>query len=699
MIHYLIGLKNAIGQVTKYNDIFLACAVVMVISLMIIPVPTEVLDALIAVNLSVAVLLLITSMYVTSVLSFSTFPSILLFTTLFRLALDITATRLILIQADAGQIIQAFGNFVVAGNFIVGVVIFLIITIVQFVVITKGAERVSEVGARFTLDAMPGKQMSIDADMRAGVIDINQARTRRALLEKESQLYGAMDGAMKFVKGDAIASLIITAINILAGLAIGIGEKGMELDKALTTYSILTIGDGLVSQIPSLLISITAAILVTRVSSEESGGGLGGEIGTQLLGQPRALIIVGFMLLVAGLIPGFPTALFWILGLIVGAVGYTLSSQEAKAAAASAVKGEVGMPAATRKTSEKPPQDGQDEFSVSVPLILDIASDLEPLLPQSEVSQTLAQLRSALYHDLGVPFPGIRLRMTDQLPKGTYRIMLNEVPVSSGRMNPGFLLIREKPANLRMLGIDISEDKPFLPNIPTVWAPNTYREQLVKAGIPFFDPPQILIYHVAFVLKRYAGDFIGLQETSFLLTHLEEQMPAVVKEVQRALTIQKIAEILSRLVREEISIRDLRAILEALVEWSQREKEVVLLTDYVRTSMKRYISYKFSGGQNILGVYLFEPSVEETLRKAIRQTSAGSYLALPPPTARKLMDAIKKEVGDISQAKTRPILLTSMDIRRYLRKFVEPELYEVPVLSYQELTEEITVQPLGRISI
>ncbi len=312
-----------------------------------------------------------------------------------------------------------------------------------------------------------------------------------------------------------------------------------------------------------------------------------------------------------------------------GVTGYMMSTKAARASATTNAKPEVGMPSATRKTSDKAPAEGPDEFSVSVPLILDVASDLEPLLPSEEVSQTLAGLRTALYHDLGVPFPGVRLRMTDKLPKGTYRIMLNEVPVSSGRMNPGSLLIREKPANLKMLGIDIVEEKPFLPNVPTIWAANSYRDQLVKAGIPFFDPPQILVYHVAYVLKRYAGDFIGLQETSFLLSHLEEQMPAVVKEVQRALTIQKIAEILSRLVREEISIRDLRVILEALVEWSQREKEVVLLTDYVRTSMKRYISYKFSGGQNILA----STCSNRTSRRPCASRPADLRRQLPGPAA------------------------------------------------------------------
>ena len=687
-------LQRVVLRGTKYNDVFLAFAVVLIVALMIIPVPPEVLDVLLATNLTGSVILIVTSMYIPSVLSFSTFPSLLLFTTLFRLSLDVTATRQILLHAYAGSIINAFGNFVVAGNFVVGLVIFLIITIVQFIVVTKGAERVSEVSARFTLDAMPGKQMSIDADMRAGVIDVNEARRRRTVLEKENQLYGAMDGAMKFVKGDAIASIIVTAINILGGLAIGILQKGMPLEKALTTYSVLTIGDGLVSQIPSLLISITAAIIVTRVSSEESGGGLGGEIGRQLLGQPKALLIGAALLVLIGLVPGFPTPLFLLMALIFGALGYSMSQQKAEGEE----RPEPGMAPAMQQPEGAPKKRGtEEEFSVAVPLMIEISQDTEPVLPPAPFNTELARLRSALYRDLGVPFPGIRLRFTVGLPSGVYRVLLNEVPISSGKLLPGKLFVREKESNLEMIGIEFTKEKLFLPRMESIWVADSYREKLKSADISFFELPQILIFHLSFILKRYAGEFIGLQETKFLLSHLEEQLPEVVREVQRILPIQKIAEVLSRLVQEEISIRNLRTILESLIDWGQREKETVLLTEYVRSSLKRYISYKFSGGQNILPVYLFEPKVEETLRKSIRQTSAGSYLALDPGTSRKLVDAIKKQLGDLSQSKSRPALLTSMDVRRYLRKLVEAEFQDVPVLSYQELTEEITIQPLGRI--
>ena len=674
----------------RYSDIFLAIAVVLIIGLMIMPVPPELLDALLATNLAVSTTLLMIALYIPSVLAFSTFPSILLFTTLFRLSLNITTTRLILMHAYAGEIIFTFGNFVVGGNFIVGAVIFLIILIVQFIVVTKGAERVAEVAARFTLDAMPGKQMSIDADMRAGVIDMEQARVRRSRLEKENQLYGAMDGAMKFVKGDAIAGLIIVAINILAGLAIGILQKNMPLDQALKTYSILTIGDGLVTQIPALIISITAGIIVTRVSTDEKLA-LGGDIGSQVLAQPKALMIGGFLLAAFSLIPGFPKPQFLALALVLLSFGYFLLKKVEKPKSKRA-----GVASMTKGAGAEP---GDEGFSVTVPLMLDVASSVQQLIEANALNDELIGIRKALYHDLGVPYPGIHLRFNDGLSAGTYSILLEEVPISQGHLKTGYIFVREKSENLDMIGISYLEDKEFLPGLPTIWVQENIKEQLAKAGIPYMDPSQQLAYHLSFILKRYASEFIGIQETRYLLENMEKEFPEIVREVQRVLPLQKITEVLQRLVQEEISIRNLRTIFQALVDWGQREKEPVLMTEYARSSLRRYISYKFSGGQNILAAYLLDPDVEETIRKAIRQTSAGSYLSLDPTTTRRLLQSIKKEVGDIAHAIQKPVLLTSMDIRRYVRKLIEGELYELNVLSHQELTEEITVQPLGRISI
>ncbi|MDR1255062.1 MAG: type III secretion system export apparatus subunit SctV [Puniceicoccales bacterium] len=694
------SIEKTVAKVSRFNDVLLAVLVVMIIALMIVPVPSYILDGLIALNFTISIILLMMALYIPNVLAFSTFPSMLLFTTLFRLALSITTTRMILLYADAGEIIFTFGQFVVGGNFVVGAVIFLILLIVQFLVITKGAERVAEVAARFTLDAMPGKQMSIDADMRAGTIDMDEAKRRRSDLERENQLYGAMDGAMKFVKGDAIAGLIITAVDIIAGLIIGVTQKGMEMQKALTTYSILTIGDGLVSQIPALLISITAGIIVTKVGAAD-GTILGRDIGKQVLGQPKALLIGGFMVVGMMLMPGFPKVPFMILASTVLVVGYTLVKTRGQTGKPKRQHSPMSPAANPHKAPEvtHESEDSGDEFSVTIPLILDVARSVEETIEPDVLNEQLIQIRKALYHDLGVPFPGIHLRFNESLEDNCYRILLSEVPISQGKLMGTHVLVRESKENLDILGINIVEAENFLPNIPTLWAAASDIETLNTANVAYMRTPQILTYHLSFILKKYAGEFLGIQECKFLLENMEQDFPEIVREVQRVLPIQKITDIFQRLVQEEISIRNLKLILQCLIDWGQKEKEPVLLADYVRSNLRRYISYKFSEGRNVLSVYLLDPQVEEIVRKAVRQTSAGSYLALDPPTAKKLVKAIKDEVGEIHLLSHRPVLLTSMDIRRYIRKLIELEIYDLPVLSHQELTEEITIRPLGRVHI
>ncbi len=688
---------GGVMRLSRFNDVAFAFLVVMIVGLMILPISPHVLDCLLSLNLTLSVVLLMMALYIPRTLAFSTFPSVLLFTTLFRLALNISTTRLILIHADAGDIIYTFGNFVVAGNFVVGAVIFLILLIVQFLVITKGAERVAEVSARFTLDAMPGKQMSIDADVRAGVLDNDQAKVKRDELGKENQLYGSLDGAMKFVKGDAIASLIITTINIVAGLIIGVVQKGMTVDKALKVYSILTIGDGLVSQIPALLISITAGVIVTRVASDESTA-LGSDICNQVFAQPKAMMLGGMMAILLALIPGFPKIMFFLLGgafLILGKKVLKASTKGSSGSISRATKA-GGLPSDAAPASTKA---DEGDFSVTVPLMLDVATAIEQSVEPDVLNDQLIQVRQALYYDLGVPFPGIHLRFNENLIDGMYQILLQEVPVSQGKILSGHVLVRESKDSLGILNIQYTEEKPFLPNMPALWVSESLIPQLDRANIQYMKTPQIFTYHLSFILKKYASEFLGLQETRFLLENMEKLFPELVREVQRVLPVQKISEVLQRLVQEEISIRNLRLIMQCLIEWGQKEKEPILLTDYVRTTLRRYISYKYSGGQNILAVYLLDPAVEDTVRKAIRQTSAGSYLALEPEIAKKIVSAIKEEVGDFTHETNRPVLLTSMDIRRYVRKLIELELYELPVLSHQELTEEITIQPLGKISL
>jgi type III secretion protein V len=547
---------------------------------------------------------------------------------------------------------------------------------------------------------MPGKQMSIDADLRAGSIDTDMAKQKRTELEQENQLYGAMDGAMKFVKGDTIAGLIMTAINIIAGLVIGVFQKGMTPDKAIKTYAILTIGDGLVSTLPSLLISITAGVIVTRVSSSDAKP-LGNDIGKQLLSRPKSLIISGFMITGFMLIPGFPKIPFLILGTLALLVGRSLMQTEGKPQSSGGIAKVAKNTGLSSDVAPNAPtfKEEKGEFSVTVPLLLDVATSIEESIDPMALNDQLIQVRKALYFDLGVPFPGIHLRFNENLTDGMYQILLQEVPVSQGRILKGSVLVRETKESLGILNIPYQEEKSFLPNIPALWVAKDLIPQMDKASISYLTSPQILTYHLSFILKKYASEFIGLQETRFILENFEKNFPELVKEVQRVLPVQKIGEVLQRLVQEDVSIRNLRLIMQCLIDWGQKEKEPILLADYVRTSLKRYISYKYSGGQNILAVYLLDPGTEDVVRKSIRQTSAGSYLALEPNTAKKIVTMIKEEVGDFAQETNRPVLLTSMDIRRYVRKLIELELYELPMLSHQELTEEITIQPLGRIAV
>ncbi|WP_350305457.1 type III secretion system export apparatus subunit SctV [Photorhabdus viridis] len=698
-----------LSRIGERKDIMLAILLLAVVFMMILPLPPFLLDILIAINITISVVLMMMAVYINSPLQFSAFPAVLLVTTLFRLALSISTTRMILLQADAGKIVYTFGNFVVGGNLIVGIVIFLIITIVQFIVITKGSERVAEVSARFSLDAMPGKQMSIDGDMRAGVIDVNEARERRSIIEKESQMFGSMDGAMKFVKGDAIASLLIIFVNILGGITIGVTQKGMSASDALQLYAILTVGDGMVSQVPALLIAITAGIIVTRVSSEDSSD-LGNEIGEQVIAQPKALLIGGFLLVLFGLIPGFPTLIFFMLALVVTGGGYFLLQRQRQAnvsqqadlpsllaqgagAPAAKSKPKVGSKAKGGKLGEK------EEFAMTVPLLIDVDAGLQAELEAISLNDELIRVRRALYLDLGVPFPGIHLRFNEGMKQGEYLIQLQEVPVARGRLRSEHLLVQEPVSQLELLAIPYEEGEPLLPNQPTLWVAEVHQERLTKSGMAVLSMSQVITWHLSHVLREYAEDFIGVQETRYLLEQMEGSYGELVKEAMRIIPLQRMTEILQRLVGEDISIRNTRAILEAMVVWGQKEKDVVQLTEYIRSSLKRYICYKYANGNNILPAYLLDQQVEEQIRGGIRQTSAGSYLALDPAVTQSFLEQMKKTVGDLTQMQNKPVLIVSMDIRRYVRKLIEGDHHGLPVLSYQELTQQINIQPLGRVCL
>lgn len=705
-------VSNPNSFLSKYSDIILALVVVAIVGMMIVPLPTLLLDVLLTLNISISVVLLLISLYVPGALQLSVFPTLLLITTMFRLSLTISTTRLILLTGDPGEVVVAFGRFVVQGNFVVGAIIFVILTVVNFIVISKGSERVAEVAARFTLDAMPGKQMSIDADLRAGSLDMEQGKKKRRDLERESQLFGAMDGAMKFVKGDAIASIIITVINIVGGLIIGVMQKGMEVGAAAQKYSLLTIGDGLVGMIPAILISTCAGIIVTRVGGEEEGNHLGKDVGTQLTAYPKAIAIAGGMLIVLAAIPGLPTIPFLALGGAAGFGAWKMLQKKEAAAVAEETGGLVPSesPNGTPASTEPPPKEQLNPESevfvpVVTPIVLEVSDALVSFVDSRQdngrfLFELIPFMRDGLFVELGVRFPGVRARGNASLPQGAYQIQINEVPVVTGQTTIGHVLVNDTVDRLKLMNITGFEAINPATRQPAAWVPEQYRETLEAAGLTTWDVPGYMILHLAAVLRRNAREFVGVQEAQTMLDQLEKAFPAIIKEVvPKVVNVLKLTDILQRLVEEEISVRDLRGVLQALSEYGQVEADNVMLTEHVRSSLRRYISHKYARGTGTLVVYLLDPQIEEAIRGSIKRTSAGTHLALEPELAQEIVQAVKAECGHLPPSAQRPVILTAMDIRRYVRKLLEYE-FNPPfsVLSYQELAPDLNIQPVARIS-
>ncbi len=696
--------------IKKYSDILLAVIVIAIVGMMIVPLPTLLLDILLTINISLSVLILLISLYVPRALELSVFPTLLLITTMYRLALTVSTTRLILSVGDAGEVVYAFGNFVARGNFVVGGIIFIILVIVNFIVISKGSERVAEVAARFTLDAMPGKQMSIDADLRAGSIDMEEGKRKRRDLERESQLFGAMDGAMKFVKGDAIAGIIITVVNIVGGLAIGVMQKGLSVGDAAKKYALLTIGDGLVGMIPAILISTAAGIIVTRVGGAEEGANLGQDVGQQLLAFPRAIAIAGGMLFGLGLVPGLPKLPFFVLGGGVGTLAYFMLRRAQQIASGELPVEEAPMegdvPAAAEPAPQQPLNPDSELFiPVVTPIVLEVSDALVPYVDSRQdagkfLYELIPFMRDGLFVELGVRFPGVRARGNPGLPPGAYQIQINEVPVVTGQATLGHILVNDTVDRLRLMNVEGFEAVNPATRQPAAWVPEQHKEMLEAAGLTTWDVPGYIILHLAAVLRRHAREFVGVQETQTMLDQLEKAFPAIVKEVvPKVVTILKLTDILGRLVEEEISVRDLRGILQAIAEQGQTEADSVMLTEHVRASLKRYVSHKYARGTNTLVVYLLDPQIEDAIRGSIKRTSAGTHLALEPDIAQEIVQAVKNECGHLPPTAQRPVILTSMDIRRYVRKLLEYE-FNPPfsVVSYQELSPELNIQPVARIS-
>ncbi len=694
---------NINDLINKYSDLVLAGIVIAVLGMIIIPLPTWLLDVLLTIDLAIAVIILLVALYITEALKIASFPTILLITTLYRLALNIAATRLILSDGSAGEVIHAFGNFVVGGNYVVGGVLFAIITLINFIVIAKGAERVSEVGARFTLDAMPGKQMSIDADLRAGIINMEQAQERRSTLQRESQLYGAMDGAMKFVKGDAIAGIIITIINLIGGFIIGVVQRDLTFADSIKIYSLLTIGDGLVAQIPALVISVSSGVVVTRVASETKEANLGRDIVTQMTAYPKAIVITAVLLMILGLVPGLPKLPFFVMSLFLGGVAFMLVRGKAKQVQdiMETPKEEVVKKAVAKHGDVLP-------FIMPSPISLEVGSELIPYVDDSQdggrfINELIPLLRHGLYYELGVNFPGIQVRgQTIDMDAESYVININEIPVARNKIEKGCILVGESLEQLSLFNITGRETLHPIDNSVVTWISSDFKGIATQAGFRMWDTAEFLILHLSFVLRKHAHEFLGVQEIQTTLTELEKTHPAIIKElVPKVITVLQLSEIFQRLVQEDISIRDLKNIFATLAQWGEVERDVVALTEHVRAGLKRYVTHKYAGQTGTLAVYLLDPEIEELIRGSIRKTDKGNYLALEPETTQDIVESVGKEIAShpLPPGARPPVVLTISEVRRYFRKIIELEFPQLAVLSYQELSENLRIQPIARISL
>jgi type III secretion protein V len=677
------ALDPLLPRLKGSSDLALAVLALGVVSLLVAPIPPWLLDLCIAANLALAATVLVVALFARDALRFASFPTLLLFTTLFRLAIEVSSTRLVLARGEAGRVIQAFGQVVVAGNYVVGAVVFAILTLVQLLVVSKGAERVAEVAARFTLDALPGKQMSIDADLRTGAIDQAEARRRRRALEREGQLYGAMDGALKFVKGDAVAGVAIVLVNVVGGLTAGL-LRGLPLEVAARRFALLAIGDGLVAQIPALLISVAAGVVVTRVAAEEEGASLSEDLGRQLFADPRALAAVGALCGALAMVPGLPAAPFLALAASAAAGAYLL----ARRARGCTAHG----PPETRPTSFAP---GAAPCTVAPqgPLALELAPDLAQLgdAGPSFAGVLLPALRDELSHHMGIPIPEIAVR-TAQLPAGAWCLLLDEVPAAGGCAPASEALALISPAELDAVGIDaVAETEPLSGvRAARISAADAGR---ARALAPVRGPLERVGAGVAAALRAHAHLLVGVQEVQALLDALEASHPALVREAARQIPAHVLAEVLRQLLEEGISVRPLRSILEALLEAGGAARGPSSLAESCRRALRRHIAHDHAGA-GTLDALILDPVAEATLREAL----SGSGTAIDPRDAHALLDDIERALA-LRETVRPPVLLTSAEVRRALRQLVAPRFPRLAVLSYEELPANLSVHPVGKVAL
>lgn len=685
------------SRISKFADVGLAVLLVVIIVMMIIPVPTPLLDLLLAANITFGVVILLTTFYVKGALEIAAFPTIILIATLFRLSLNISTTRQILLNGYAGEVVNAFGYFVVGGNYVVGGVVFFILVIIQFLVITKGSERVAEVAARFTLDAMPGKQMAIDADLNAGMIDEAEARKRRKNVQREADFYGAMDGASKFVKGDAIAGLIITIVNILGGLAIGVLQRGITVGQAASTYSLLTVGDGLVSQIPALLFSTATGIIVTRSAGEND---LGRDIITSLAGNNRPLYVGAGLLLALALVPGLPTVPFAALGVIMGVMGRSVS-REGGATAASETEGSAGNRPGGAPPAAAPPASPENVLPLLTvdPMEVEIGYALISMVDPAQGGDMLDRIgtiRRQMAMDLGLVVPPIRIRDNIQLKPTEYVIRVKGAEVGRGELLPDHYLSMSVDAGEDTL-VGIPTTEPSF-GLPAVWISPEVRDQAEAMGYTVVDCPSVLATHLSEIIKRYGADLLTRQEVQKLVDLVKETNPAVIAELTGTLGLGDVQKVLQNLAREQVPIRDLVTIFETLTDYGRFAKGVDYLTERVRESLSRVITLRLQDKDGVLAVYAMSPRLEQKIKESMQgDLSTGWQLGLSPQDVQGVIKSAAEAVEQMAMAGLTPIILVHPDVRFVVRKILEGNIPQLFVISYNEIAQGAQLKSLGTV--
>ena len=676
------------------SDLIFAVLIILIIALMVVPIPAPFLDVLMALNIAISVMVLLVSMYLSEPLDFAAFPSLLLVFTLFRLSLNVSSTKLILALGSDfnGKVIEAFAEFVTRGNFVVGIVAFVIITLVQFMVVTKGSERVAEVAARFTLDALPGKQMSIDADLNAGLIDAEEAKGRREKLSKESNFFGSMDGANKFVKGDAIAGIVIVIINIVGGLIIGSFQQGMTFSDALTTFARFTVGDGLVSQLPALLIAIATGLVVTKSASKES---LGSDVKAQIFSQPKAFAVTSVILLLIAIVPGLPTMPFLFLSALSGGLAaYIVNLKE--------VEDELALDSSQESSKDalKKPENLLNTLSLD-PISLKTGRNLVPLIDPNSNGPLLERVTLVRYHigqELGFVIPGVRVMDELSLPPNQYLVEIRGSRVAVGEALLGHVFVSRPVTDLVQVGLDVVDAIDPVSNQPGAWISDDQMGILQDNAIPFSTVTDFIADHFSEAIKNHSDEIMTRQNVQSLIELVKNSNAAIVRElVPDMLSLGQVHKVLQMLVKERVSIRDLSTILEKLADYSQVSRDTTLLSEYVRQSLSRQLSRQFSDKEDVLTVFTINPRLEETMINSIHQSEYGSFLALEPQLGEDVLSQIKDFMTSFSRMDKQPVSLCSPRLRTHFKRFTERNYPSLSVLSYNEVIPQVKVQSIGVI--